>query len=120
MVRWRWMSLGLANHPWLSSICRCLKTAPGNYRQAGIPLIDNDQTPNQSTIVSHKRRVTRALFGTAALLLLCGAVQQVNGQSFGPAPFLPSPVQVVSTIPSNGDINPYGVAFVPRGFPGGV
>lgn len=25
----------------------------------------------------------------------------------------------VSTIPSNGDLNPYGVAFVPRGFPGG-
>jgi len=25
-----------------------------------------------------------------------------------------------STIPSNGDVNPYGVAFVPEGFPGGV
>ena len=34
-----------------------------------------------------------------------------------PAPlgFLPSP-DVVSTVPENGDENPYGVAFVPRGF----
>lgn len=27
---------------------------------------------------------------------------------------------VVSTVPPNGDLNPYGVAFVPRDFPGGV
>jgi len=36
-------------------------------------------------------------------------------------PFLPR-VQssfVFSTIPANGDVNPYGVAFVPSGFPGG-
>jgi hypothetical protein len=26
---------------------------------------------------------------------------------------------VVSTVPGNGDLNPYGVAFVPPGFPGG-
>ena len=83
--------------------------------------IANLQTPNQSTIFSHKRSVKRALFGTAALLLLCGAVQELNGQNaIGSAPFLPSPVQVVSTIPPNGDVNPYGVAFVPQGFPSGV
>jgi hypothetical protein len=27
--------------------------------------------------------------------------------------------QITSTIPPNGDLNPYGVAFVPAGFPGG-
>jgi hypothetical protein len=32
--------------------------------------------------------------------------------------FLPRLV-VSSTIPANGDLNPYGVAFVPQGFPGG-
>jgi len=32
--------------------------------------------------------------------------------------FLPSPVQMVSTVPPNGDVNPYGVGFVPNGFPG--
>src|SRR5271169_6352276 len=34
-------------------------------------------------------------------------------------PFLPNPVQTISTIPANGDVNPYGVAFVPDGFPAG-
>ncbi|HEY6291579.1 MAG TPA: hypothetical protein VI455_08465 [Terriglobia bacterium] len=34
-------------------------------------------------------------------------------------PFLPSPIVTVSTVPSNGDVNPYGVAFVPQGFPAG-
>src|SRR5437899_12141481 len=37
-------------------------------------------------------------------------------------PQLPTaPMATVSTIPANGDVNPYGVAFVPSGFPrGGV
>jgi hypothetical protein len=30
--------------------------------------------------------------------------------------FLPSPVRSVSTVPMNGDVNPYGVAFVPDNF----
>ena len=30
--------------------------------------------------------------------------------------FLPSPVRSVSTVPMNGDVNPYGVAFVPNSF----
>jgi hypothetical protein len=30
--------------------------------------------------------------------------------------FLPSPVRSVSTVPTNGDVNPYGVAFVPKSF----
>jgi hypothetical protein len=30
--------------------------------------------------------------------------------------FLPSPVRSVSTIPTNGDVNPYGVAFIPNNF----
>jgi len=36
----------------------------------------------------------------------------------GEGAFLPRLV-VSSTIPANGDLNPYGVAFVPRNFPGG-
>jgi hypothetical protein len=36
----------------------------------------------------------------------------------GEGPFLPRLV-VSSTIPANGDLNPYGVAFVPENFPGG-
>jgi hypothetical protein len=34
-------------------------------------------------------------------------------------PFLPASVRVVSTIPANGDLNPYGVATVPNEFPAG-
>jgi hypothetical protein len=34
-------------------------------------------------------------------------------------PFLPDQVRAVSTVPGNGDVNPYGVAFVPPGFPTG-
>jgi hypothetical protein len=33
--------------------------------------------------------------------------------------FLPAQVRAVSTVPANGDVNPYGVAFVPPGFPAG-
>ena len=33
--------------------------------------------------------------------------------------FLPGPTRVVSTAPANGDVNPYGVAFVPPNFPSG-
>jgi DNA-binding beta-propeller fold protein YncE len=36
-----------------------------------------------------------------------------------PPQILPFPTIVESTIPGNGDVNPYGVAFVPKGFPGG-
>src|SRR5215475_2457722 len=31
-------------------------------------------------------------------------------------PLLPLPPPVVSTVPGNGDVNPYGVAFVPHSF----
>jgi hypothetical protein len=32
-------------------------------------------------------------------------------------PLMPSPVVVSTTVPPNGDLNPYGVTFVPQGFP---
>ena len=74
--------------------------------------VADHQTPSQSTIFT---RVARALLGTAALLLVFASVLIAQTPSVG---FLPSPIQTVSTIPSNGDVNPYGVAFVPSGFPG--
>lgn len=56
------------------------------------------------------------------LLILVAVVflspaSSLMAQDFDHAPFLPSPVQNVSTVPSNGDVNPYGVAFVPPQFP---
>jgi hypothetical protein len=55
-----------------------------------------------------------------SLLLGCSSGFAVD---LGHHPLIPSlpavPQQSVSTVPGNGDINPYGVAFVPPGFPGG-
>jgi hypothetical protein len=52
-----------------------------------------------------------------ALVLLCVFSSGVVKADDDDRPFLPGPVRVVSTVPSNGDVNPYGVAFVPPGFP---
>src|SRR5580658_3839160 len=42
----------------------------------------------------------------------------VAGAAFAQDAFLPAAINS-STIPANGDVNPYGVAFVPHGFPSG-
>jgi hypothetical protein len=34
--------------------------------------------------------------------------------------FLPEQLRILSTVPPNGDLNPYGVAFVPQGFQSGT
>ncbi len=57
----------------------------------------------------------------AALFLIAAAplvTRAQDGDLF--QPFLPAQVHPVSTVPSNGDVNPYGVAFVPRQFPTGT
>ncbi len=53
---------------------------------------------------------------TAAVLfcVFCSAMLKADDDQF-----LPGPVRVVSTVPANGDVNPYGVAFVPPSFPQG-
>jgi uncharacterized protein (TIGR03118 family) len=54
---------------------------------------------------------------------LFGMVNAADDQASPHAPILPnlpaSPTFSASTIPPNGDLNPYGVAFVPNGFAGG-
>ncbi len=57
-----------------------------------------------------------------ALLLAPAALLTAQAPPEGGDPhpaFLPTPPVVVSTVPANGDQNPYGVAFVPPGFPKG-
>jgi len=57
------------------------------------------------------------MFASAVVLcLLCSSVLLAQDED---RPFLPAQVRAVSTVPSNGDVNPYGVAFVPPGFPTG-
>jgi hypothetical protein len=54
---------------------------------------------------------------SAALLLCCTGVASAQFGGFGgQEAFLPTPARSVSTVPSNGDLNPYGVAFVGNHF----
>ena len=61
-------------------------------------------------------RIRAKSFAVGVVLLLLSATL-LRAQN--PA-FLPAQVRVVSTIPSNGDLNPYGVATVPQQFPTGA
>ena len=56
------------------------------------------------------------LLTAVILLLFTGTVLWAQGNS---GAFLPDQVRSASTIPANGDVNPYGVAFVPPPFPTG-
>src|SRR5258707_15896580 len=55
-------------------------------------------------------------YGIAALLLSIASGIGLAQAPDEDAAFLPSPVRSVSTVPGNGDVNPYGVAFVPHNF----
>jgi hypothetical protein len=82
------------------------------------PLKQHIEVRTQTVVPNY---IVTKLLAAAAILtvsLITGAplMAQTN---VGPG-FLPSPVQTASTVPANGDVNPYGVAFVPFGFPGGV
>jgi DNA-binding beta-propeller fold protein YncE len=63
---------------------------------------------------SFARIAYRTLSATAIVLLSAAAAQATDEDK----PFLPQLI-VSSTIPTDGDLNPYGVAFIPEGFPGG-
>lgn len=57
---------------------------------------------------------------TAALTTTLATAGLWMSASPAAAQFLPLPASTVSTMPSNGDVNPYGVAFVPSGMPKGT
>ena len=59
------------------------------------------------------------LFIVGAVLLLLPAAPLRAQIDDDAGAFLPARVRVVSTIPANGDLNPYGVATVPGDFPAG-
>jgi hypothetical protein len=60
------------------------------------------------------------LFAAATIsCLLCSAAVLADDDRRDEHAFLPAQVRTVSTVPGNGDVNPYGVAFVPPGFPTG-
>jgi hypothetical protein len=66
-----------------------------------------------------KNKILPALLGMGLLISLAASALSGGG---GGSPIIPppgSPILSVSTVPSTGDQNPYGVAFVPNGFPQG-
>jgi hypothetical protein len=80
---------------------------------------------NSKKLRMPKFRCSKSRTGLYPTILLILAVfvlllpASVIAQDEDHQPFLPSPVQSVSTVPANGDVNPYGVAFVPPHFPQG-
>jgi hypothetical protein len=75
-------------------------------------------------VVSNPDLQNRKILGIARILALAAIVIVLPAHGLlaftvKEARVLPFPTQTVSTIPSNGDVNPYGVAFVPEGFPTG-
>jgi hypothetical protein len=76
-------------------------------------IIQNLLTRSAQDSVGGKRIGVRSFFA-GSLLLLTASTVMAQG-----VPFLPPPVETVTTVASNGDLNPYGVAFVPPYFPKG-
>ena len=68
---------------------------------------------SRETTRTIKNRITALLSAGIALCGVFGGMQYVDADGF-----LPDQM-IVSTVPPNGDVNPYGVAFVPQGFPNG-
>ena len=67
--------------------------------------------------VSRRKSMTSWRTALSAAVLITSA-SAIGFAQFGDPDdaFLPSPVRTVSTVPANGDLNPYGVAFVPGNF----
>jgi hypothetical protein len=67
-----------------------------------------------------KKTILCVALGAALTAFLVSRIPADEDNRQPVIPNLPaSPTFSVSTVPANGDLNPYGVAFVPRGFPYG-
>ncbi len=62
--------------------------------------------------MTHPRQCALALAASLNILSALGAVAHAHDA------FIPKAI-TSTTMPANGDVNPYGVAFVPQGFPAG-
>jgi hypothetical protein len=66
------------------------------------------------------RRIVGLTTAAVCLLFSVGVLQADDDNPNSPTQqILPNPVITASTVPPNGDVNPYGVAFVPQGYPAG-
>jgi hypothetical protein len=74
------------------------------------------------TTASKLRAMSGPMARLASVVLLLVMTGIASAQTFfndADEPFLPSPARTVSTVPANGDVNPYGVAFVDASFQAG-
>lgn len=81
----------------------------------------NVQTPMEPAKQTTKiisRRIKRCMNTLVFVAAAISAFSTAAPAAPPVIPFLPSP-QNISTVPPNGDVNPYGVAFVPDGFNNG-
>jgi hypothetical protein len=62
-----------------------------------------------------KNRITTFLSAGIALFAVFSGMPSADADAF-----LPEQFTIFSTVPPNGDLNPYGVAFVPQGFQSGT
>jgi hypothetical protein len=83
-------------------------------KQREFEFLDDIIHPIRTRTRNFRRISCYALLGTAAALFPLRS----SAASDDPTRFIPR-ILVSSTIPANGDLNPYGVAFVPAGFPAG-
>jgi hypothetical protein len=75
----------------------------------------SDYVRKQKSASIIKTLITTSLFlGTALFAAFSGTPSAEAGD------FLPEQFRIFSTVPPNGDLNPYGVAFVPQGFQSGA
>src|SRR3984885_13116733 len=69
--------------------------------------------------IQHSARGARNLRRALSMILLAASGGLAAAQdAAAEEAFIPKLINS-STVPSNGDLNPYGVAFVPEGFPAG-
>jgi hypothetical protein len=69
----------------------------------------------QETAPTIKNRITWSLSAGIALFAVFSGMPCADADAF-----LPEQMTIFSTVPPNGDLNPYGVAFVPQGFQSGT
>src|SRR5260370_30992849 len=74
-------------------------------------------TQTERNIMTTKVIRKASYFGAG--LALAGLVLAFDAKHNPIIPNLPATPAIVSTVPANGDLNPYGVAFAPATFPQG-